>query len=153
MTASPFHRILVGWDASPAARAALAAAVALAGDRGGVLVRAVLVPSEHTETGGERTRDLGAQRAWAQERFDRAWQALPPFAGQLRLDWGTGTDIAADLVASAAEHGCDLIVLGRHGADSHLRARPLGDVVRRVTERAVLPVLVVPAAAPPEDTG
>ncbi|MFC8711868.1 universal stress protein [Streptomyces sp. NPDC057197] len=47
---------------------------------------------------------------------------------------------------------CDLIVLGRHGADSHLRARPLGDVVRRVTERAALPVLVVPAATPPPRT-
>ncbi|MEU6479203.1 universal stress protein [Streptomyces sp. NPDC047017] len=146
MTASPFHRILVGWDASPAARTALATALALAGDRGSVIVRAVLVPSEHTETSGEQSRDLSAQRTWAQEQFDQARQALPAVAGHVRLDWGESTDIASDLITSAAEQGCDLVVLGRHGEDSRLRTRPLGAVVRQVTEQAGLPVLVVPAA-------
>ncbi|MFF9314053.1 universal stress protein [Streptomyces sp. NPDC014748] len=153
MTASPFHRILVGWDASPAARTALATALALAGDSGSVIVRAVLVPSEHTETSGEQNRDLSAQRTWAQERFDQAWQAMPAFTGHVRVDWGENTDVASDLTASAAEHGCDLVVLGRHGEDSRLRARPLGAVVRQVTEQADIPVLVVPAATAGRSSG
>ncbi|MCS0603680.1 universal stress protein [Streptomyces sp. LP11] len=151
MTASPFHRILVGWDASPGARVALATASAMAQDGGTVIVRAVLVPSEHAETGGEQSRDLSAQRSWSQDRFDQARQTLPASGSRVRLEWGESQDIASDLTASAAEHGCDLIVLGRHGEDSHLRSGPLGPVARQVADQATVPVLVVPTASSGRD--
>ncbi|WP_367667071.1 universal stress protein [Streptomyces sp. DG2A-72] len=48
-----------------------------------------------------------------------------------------------DLHASARHHGCDLIVIGRHGEDSHLRTTGLGPVALAAAERTRLPVLLV----------
>lgn len=65
----------------------------------------------------------------------------------IRLEWGENTDIPADLHACARHHGCDLIALGHHGEDSHLRATGLGPVARTLTPETRLPVLLF---SPPE---
>ncbi|MEU5792615.1 universal stress protein [Streptomyces sp. NPDC047813] len=44
-------------------------------------------------------------------------------------------------------YGCDLIVLGRHGEDRHLRGTGLGPVARALVHSTRLPVLLV---SPPE---
>jgi nucleotide-binding universal stress UspA family protein len=52
-------------------------------------------------------------------------------------------DLVGGILAHAAEHGCDLIVIGSHGRSGVSRA-VLGSVTQRVLRRAPLPVLVVP---------
>ncbi|MFI0938525.1 universal stress protein [Streptomyces sp. NPDC021020] len=146
MTASPFHRILVGWDASPAAHTALTTALALAGERGTVIARAVLNPPEHIETAGEQQRDIASQRRWLEDRFDRAAGAVSTYGAHVRLEWGEHTDIARELRTCATAHNCDLIVAGRHGDDSRLRAAGLGPVARALAQDADLPVLLVSPA-------
>ncbi|MFD8609096.1 universal stress protein [Streptomyces sp. NPDC059631] len=108
------------------------------------------MPSPHPATSsGNRPAPWPLCPAWPRAR--RSPSAVRPCP--IRCSPASPRPVRAVCTSCAPAPRCDLIVLGRHGADSHLRARPLGDVVRRVTERAALPVLVVPAAAPPEDTG
>ncbi|MFE2373855.1 universal stress protein [Streptomyces sp. NPDC059398] len=140
---TPFHRILVAWDASPAARTALTTAMAIAHGKGLVIARAVLTPPQHTETGGEQSRDLGSRRVWLQDQFDHALDTSSHHGARVRLEWGESNDIPTDLCAHAERHGCDLIVLGRHGDDSRLRTAGLGPVAQAVSARSALPVLLV----------
>ncbi len=71
MGAAPFRRILVGWDCSPGAAAALHAAAALAG--GGaeahVVALAVLKPAPYTEDAAEGAADFDGRQRFAQETF------------------------------------------------------------------------------------
>jgi nucleotide-binding universal stress UspA family protein len=143
MPVSPFHRILVGWDASPAAHHALATALILADGDGVVIARAVLTPSQHTETGDEQHRDLDAQRHWLQEQYDETLKTTATHGARVRLEWGETPDIPDDLHACARDHGCDLIVVGRHGEDSRLRTGGLGPVARSLVHDTRLPVLLV----------
>jgi nucleotide-binding universal stress UspA family protein len=147
MTASPFHRILVGWDASPAARTALTTALALADGQGTVIARAVLNPPEHIETAGEQRRDMGSQRQWLEDRFHQAVRTTSAYGARVRLEWGEHTDVPEDLRACARDHGCDLIVIGRHGEDSRLRIAGLGPVARALAQGVDLPVLLVSSAS------
>lgn len=143
MPAAPFHRILVGWDASPAAHHALVTAMSVADGNGVVIARAVLTPSQHTETGDEQHRDLDSQRHWLQEQFDKTLRTTATHGARVRLEWGENPDIPDDLNACARDHGCDLIVIGRHGEDSHLRTAGLGPVARSLVQDTHLPVLLV----------
>lgn len=145
MPAGPFHRILVGWDASPGARTALATALALADGQGTVIARAVLTPPEHIETAGEHRRDTGAQRQWLADRYREAVATAGERGARVRLEWGEHTDIPGDLRACATGHGCDLIVVGRHGGDGRLRTAGPGPVARALAlaPDADLPVLLV----------
>ncbi|MEU6497645.1 universal stress protein [Streptomyces sp. NPDC046984] len=143
MPSAPFHRILVGWDASPAARHALTVAITIADGDGIVIAHAVLTPSPHTETHGGQTRDLKSQRDWLQEQFDTALLATGTHGARVRLEWGESDTIPEDLHACAHQHGCDLIVIGRHGGDSHLRTSGLGPVATSLVQSTLTPVLLV----------
>lgn len=146
--ASPYHRILVGWDGSPAARAALNTAATIADGGGIVIAHAVLRPATHTETTTDQDQDLHSQRAWLQTEFDQAHQAAAEHGSQIRLEWGNSADIAEDICTAAAHHGCDLLVIGRHGSDSHMRTTDLGPVAYAITRSSNLPVLLLsPEAA------
>lgn len=146
MPATPFRRILIGWDASAAASTALTTAVTIADGDGVVIARAVLSPPAHAETGGEHARDIAAQRDWLSERFERLMRNTDSHGAHVRLEWGQSNDVSADLCTSAEHHGCDLIILGRHGAESRLRERKLGHVAQTVAQHTDLPVLLVSAA-------
>jgi nucleotide-binding universal stress UspA family protein len=147
VTTAPYRRVLTGWDASPAAHAALTHAAAIVGPDGIVIARAVLTAPSHTETSGEERRALAAQRDRLQGAFDTARPAATASGTRARLEWGeadpTPGAIAADLAAHAEEHGCDLLVLARHGDDTHLRAHRLGPVAESVLHGTALPVLLV----------
>ncbi|SFE46732.1 Nucleotide-binding universal stress protein, UspA family [Actinacidiphila alni] len=147
MPAGPFHRILVGWDASPAAHTALVTALSLADGQGTVIARAVLTPPEHAETRGEQRRDMEAQRDWLEDQFTRSVHTAPTRGAHVRLEWGEHTDVPDDLRTCATDHGCDLVVVGRHGEDSRLRIAGLGPVARAMVQDTDLPVLLVSATA------
>ena len=74
---APFRRILVGWDCSPGAAAALRAAAALAtGEAAHVAVLAVLKPAPHTEGAEEGTAGFNGRQRFAQESFAKACEAM-----------------------------------------------------------------------------
>ncbi len=69
--AKPFRRLLVGWDGSRDASAALPAAAAIAGDdEGHVVALAVLQPVWHAETAQERSANEIAARDRVKGPFD-----------------------------------------------------------------------------------
>src|SRR5579875_3082087 len=119
MTGGPYRRVLVGWDASTDAIAALDAATAIAGGREGHVVALTVLPRvAHLESAdGEQ-----APARWqAQERFEQAGSALCEYA---------------------ADHGFDLLVLGRHGHGGSSRHH-LGQVAEAAARGSAIPVLLL----------
>jgi nucleotide-binding universal stress UspA family protein len=141
----PLRRILVGWDCSPGAVAALRAAAALAADGdAAVVVLAVLKSAPRTEDAAEGAADFDNRRRFAQETFARAAEGLP---GRLRerlsLRFIEGGDAAGAVCEYASQHEFDLLALGRHGSGGVLHPR-LGHVAATAARKAALPVLLVP---------
>lgn len=142
MHAAAFHRVLVGWDASPGAEAALDAALRLTGPSGRVVALAVLPPASHVETDEERERALASERQRVEERFDEQRAALGGLETELRLDVLESQDQAASLREYASRHGFDLVVVGRHGEGGILHPK-LGHVSTAIVQSGPMPVLVV----------
>lgn len=142
MHAAAFHRVLVGWDASPGAEAALDAALRLAGPSGRVVALAVLPSTPHVETDGERERELASVRQRVEERFQEQRAALDGLETELRLDVLESQDQATALREYAGKHGFDLVVVGRHGEGGVLHPK-LGHVSTAVVQSGPMPVLVV----------
>ncbi|MGH3098749.1 MAG: universal stress protein [Streptosporangiales bacterium] len=142
MHAAAFHRVLVGWDASPGAEAALDAALRLAGPSGRVVALAVLPATPHVETDGERESALAAARHRVEDRFDEQRAGLGRLETELRLDVLESQDQAAALREYAGRHGFDLVVVGRHGEGGILHPK-LGHVSTAVVQSGPMPVLVV----------
>jgi nucleotide-binding universal stress UspA family protein len=145
MGVRPLRRILVGWDCSPGAVAALRAAAALAADGdAAVVVLAVLKSAPRTEDAAEGAADFDERRLFAQETFARAAEGLP---GRLRervsLRFIESGDAASAVCEYASEHEFDLLALGRHGTGGVLHPR-LGHVAATAARKAALPVLLVP---------
>ncbi|MEU6443158.1 universal stress protein [Streptomyces sp. NPDC047046] len=144
MTSNLYRRILVAWDATPAARAALRTATTMAAGKGIIYVRAVPTVTAHTETGGEERRDLRAQQDYLRAEFEAALVAASDVP--VRFEWGETDDVAEDICAAAERHGCDLLILGRQedggGGAGQTGAR---QTLAAVVEHAAVPVLIIPA--------
>jgi len=142
---SPFRRILVGWDCSPGAAAALRAAAAVASDEAArVIVLAVLRPAQRTEDAEEGAADFGERQRLARETFARARDELPgALQGRVSLEFAESGDAARMVCDYAHEHGYDLLVLGRHGTGGVLHPR-LGHVAVTAARKSSLPVLLAP---------
>jgi len=134
--------IVLGYDATPSANAALARTIELAGQTGG---RVVAVFGYHiTPLGG------GNVRAYREELEKVGNHALSRAVADLqaagietesRLESGKPADV---LVAVAREVGADTIVVGTVG-ENPITGAILGSVVLRLVQRSPIPVLVVPA--------
>ena len=145
MDVRPPRRILVGWDCSPGAAAALRAVAALAVDgAAAVVVLAVLKPTSRTEDTAEGAADFDERKRFAQQTFAKAWEGLP---GVLRervsLQFAESGDAAGAVCEYAQQHGFDLLALGRHGTGGVLHPR-LGHVAATAARKATLPVLLAP---------
>jgi nucleotide-binding universal stress UspA family protein len=140
-----FHRILVGWDCSPGAAAALRAAASLAADDTvRVVALAVLKPASHAESREEGTADLDARREHAMKTFAEARDALTPDRrARVSLHFAESGDAARIVCEYAQQHGFDLLVLGRHGIGGILHPR-LGHVTATAARTSSVPVLVAP---------
>ena len=91
MSARRFRRVLVGWDSSPGAAAALLAAAGMAdGEMGRVVALAVLRPVPRGEGGEEeRAAEMARHRHQAEESFGRARDTLPGAArARVTLEFG-----------------------------------------------------------------
>ncbi len=140
MTGGPYRRVLVGWDASTDAIAALDAATAIAGGREGHVVALTVLPRvAHLESAdGEQ-----APARWqAQERFEQARQALRVRTVRISLHMIEAEKAGSALCEYAADHGFDLLVLGRHGHGGSSRHH-LGQVAEAAARGSAIPVLLL----------
>jgi nucleotide-binding universal stress UspA family protein len=143
---TPFRRILVGWDCSPGAVAALRAAAALAdgNQEAHVTALAVLRPAPHTEEAAEGAADFDGRQRFAQQTFARARDCLPgALQARVTLHFAESGDAARVVCEYAQQHGFDLLVLGRHGTGGVLHPR-LGRVAATAARKSSLPVLLAP---------
>jgi len=140
-----FRRILVGWDCSPGAAAALRAAAAVAdGETTHVVALAVLKPAPHTEDAAEGATDFDARWRFAEETFAKARDALPEaLRARLSLQFAQSGDAARTVCDYAEEHGFDLLVLGRHGTGGVLHPR-LGHIAATAARKSSMPLLLAP---------
>ena len=142
------HKIVVGYDGSDSAKAALAFATSLAKAQGGSIVVAhvlewspysFLTPTELEERHKRRGEEL--------ERAEAA--ILAPAVQSLEgsgLDVSTALkygNIAATLGDIAKEQGADQIVIGRNG-EPGLSSRVFGSAAISLAQAAPVPVTIVP---------
>jgi nucleotide-binding universal stress UspA family protein len=141
-----FRRVLVGWDGSADAIAALRAAVAVVGQHAGhVVALAVLPLAPHFDAGRDRTGELDAARHQVSLRFELASHNLTvPGGTRVSLQFAEGQHVARSLCDHSAEHGFDLLVVGRQGEGGVLPHR-LGRVTEAVIRSSTVPLLLVSA--------
>jgi nucleotide-binding universal stress UspA family protein len=146
MSAEGFRRVLVGWDSSAGAAAALATAAAIAdGEVGRVVALAVLRPVAHGESEEDRAAEMARDRRQAEEPFAKVRDTLPgPSRAKVTLKFAESSDPARSLCEYADEHEFGLLVLGRHGNGGMLRSRlQLGRVAETVTKKSGISLLLL----------
>lgn len=152
-----FPNILVAYDGSDHAKAALELARKFALEDGGVRLRllTVVFPADvdpgmyYDGTMGpdveslelDQEMDKAAQAHALDELHDAAatLEGIP--AGRIACDIELAPTAAEAIAASAREHGCDLIILGRHAKRGILDF--LGSTAKAVMRKTDLPVLTV----------
>lgn len=147
MTVGSFRRVLVGWDGSPDSIQALNVAAEIAGRDGGhVVALAVLRQEAMPETDVDGNGGPPAIARLAEARFEQLRRN--PSAGTLRLSAHVVVDSRNSpghaVCAYAAEHGFDLLILGRHGETSGRRSR-LGRVAGEAAQCSSVPLLLLSA--------
>jgi len=148
MTAGPFRRVLVGWDGSADAAEALGAAVAIAArDSGHVVALAVIRRSAYAEPDEDSDDEPAGLQRQAEAAFERLRQQ-DPAAAAVRMSAHVLSEnesrAGGVLCAYAAEHGFDLLVLGRHGEGGSARTR-LGRVAGAAIHASSVPLLLIAA--------
>jgi nucleotide-binding universal stress UspA family protein len=152
-----FHRVLVAADFSESSRQAFQVACALAG---GGQTRLFVVHVLEPEYAAEEPVYLGQQNI----RYvpaPRQAAELEPFLEHLRKDYAPAGPLEAvyqvkegrtaeEILRSATELGCDLIVMGTHGRTG-LRRLLMGSVAEALMRAAACPVLAVKVPDPAPD--
>jgi len=144
VTAGPFRRVLVGWDASADAAAALGiAASIIGGSEGDVVALTVMQEAPRLEATDEQDSQRDAVRRRADAHFAQVRQATAG-AGSVRMSLKIIEDrqVGRAVCDYAAEHGFDLLVLGRSGDGARLRPR-LGRVAEAAARDCAIPVLLI----------
>jgi nucleotide-binding universal stress UspA family protein len=143
-----FKRILVAFDGSNGAEEALRRAVELSRTCGSELISlTVFRHYSHLESSfsmvrpGDPDRMDDSMRSHAAKVADRAKSVAEAEGGELRAFVRAGPP-ARSIIAFAAEHDADLIVVGSRGLGA-VEGFLLGSVSHKVTGLADRPVLVV----------
>jgi nucleotide-binding universal stress UspA family protein len=128
--AGPFRRILVAWDGSADA---VQTAAALAGDgRSHVVALSVLSGAAPRESGSAAGAGQSEHARRAELAFDAARATIARSSpARLTLHMIESPHIAGSVCAYAADHGFDLLVVGRHG-DGGLVHPKLGHIAESV---------------------
>lgn len=148
MAVAAIRRVLVGFDGSPDAAEALRVATAMFG-RDGCHVVALSVMRHPLRHEGEQEgdRESAAMRALAEAQFEELRRGRSD-ADRVRTSvqvvfsdrGGTGHVLSE----YAAEHGFDLLIVGRHGDGTARRSR-LGRVADAAAQASSVPVLLLSA--------
>ena len=144
--AGPFRRILVAWDGSADAVAALRTAAAMAGDgRSHVVALSVLSGAAPRESGGAAGAGQSEHARRAELAFEAARATIARSSpARLTLHTIESRHIAGSVCEYAADHGFDLLVVGRHG-DGGLVHPKLGHIAESAVRSCSIPVLLVSA--------
>jgi nucleotide-binding universal stress UspA family protein len=133
-----YRMILVAYDGSPGADAALQSAVALAGASGGTLH--LVHSTGHLEHAGEEVRQEDADaESTARNALERAADQLEEVPAVTRVVRG---DPVAGIIHAAEDIRADLIVAGSRGR-SLMPQAVLGRVSSRLVNNSPCDVLVV----------
>ncbi len=143
--ARPFRRVLVAWDGSADSVMALRTAAALVGAGHGHVVALSVLAGRHSEVAATATGDLPAAVRRVRTTFDTVRASIAATL-PVRVDLHTtqARQVAGSLCDYAAEHGFDLLVIGRHGEGSLMHPR-LGHVAEAAARSCPIPVLLVSA--------
>lgn len=135
-------RIVVAWDGSDGAQAALRQAQAVAGDGGQIDLVHVLNPlTDAADVQAPSTHE--AMAILSQRARATMAQAAAPGMGQAVVVLDHGEDVPDRLLREAQTRGADLVVIASKRAAGWRGA--LGSVAQQVLQDATLPVLVVRA--------
>jgi nucleotide-binding universal stress UspA family protein len=97
----------------------------------------------HGESSEDRARDLAERRYYTERLFSQVRDSVPAAArARVSLQIVEDGDPARAVCEYAAEHGFDLLVLGRHG-DGGVRHHRLGHVAEAAARAGKLPVLLL----------
>lgn len=143
---TPFQRVLVPLDGSPAAEAALAPAMAIGQLMSAeyTLAQAIELPmlgyAPAAHVAGLEQRILEEWQILAQQSLDRAAEIMrgQGAAATTRVLFGPTAPAITDY---ARDHACDLIAMATYGRSGVARAL-LGSVAERVVQYASVPVLL-----------
>src|SRR6516165_4115000 len=144
-----FKTILCPTDYSELSQAALDYAAALAHHHGGrlVILHAVETLGPENVTYGEAV-SRPQPDAYRQRLGDDLRRIQAPVSNVPVEHVLSDEDPVEAILRTAAERGCDLIVLGSHGR-SGLKRLLMGSVADQVVRKASCPVLVVKEGVPP----
>jgi nucleotide-binding universal stress UspA family protein len=138
-----FQKILVGYDGSKGAKAALERAAVMAQKFGAELtalwVREPL--PRHSDLRGEFEGEKEAATEYFEERRREIQEIAGRHGVQIRCETRTG-HAAKTILGYADAGGIDLIVVG-HSDHSELWGRLLGDTADRISDHAHCSVLIV----------
>ena len=148
MAAAPlFQRILCAVDFSPSSLTALAQARSLAEQHGAALIVLHVLegfPRETVYSAGRASRLINQLEGRMGELDRRLRALLPADAVDGRVEYVAVSGTAGDaIVAAAAEHDSDLVVLGA-SQGARLDHMVSGSTVKSVVRKAHCPVLVTP---------
>lgn len=138
-----FQRLLVGYDGSRGAKAALERAAVMAREyQARLTVLWVREPlPRHSDLPGEYESEEEAAEEYFKQRRQEAEEAGKQHGLQIRCDTRPGHP-AKTIVSYAAEGDYDLIIVG-HSDHSELWGRLLGDTADRISDHAHCSVLIV----------
>jgi nucleotide-binding universal stress UspA family protein len=145
-----FQRILVATDGSPFSQKAVASAIYLASQNGADLLVITVVPRYPTSYldgatvyAPEDTSQIEAAWAKAAQATLDTIAADAEAAGVTTKTLTVNSDLVAEsIIATAKEHGSELIVMASHGRKG-LRRLLLGSETQHVLTHSELPVLVL----------
>lgn len=143
--AGSFRRVLVGFDGSPDATAAIRAATAVAARDGGhVVALCVVRQAPHADGDHEGNDESGRLREHAEAVFGELQRDRPlGLRTSVKVIYADRDDPGRVVTDYAAQHGFDMIVLGRHGDGT--RRKKLGRVADAAIEACGVPVLLLSA--------
>lgn len=141
------RRLLVGFDASGDARAAVQAAVGLASATDGEVTVVAVVSESRGETEVDRRAAFEAEAGALGELAAQAVADCHQPEVRVTVEPVGGDRPGRTLMALAARGGYDLLVVGRHGRERTMHGG-VGKVAREVVEQAGCAVLVVTEQVP-----
>jgi nucleotide-binding universal stress UspA family protein len=141
-----FRRVLVGFDGSPDAAAAIRAATAVAARDGGhVVALSVVRRVPHPDGDDSQDGDGGHLRTLAEGVFSDVRRELPATSAvrmSAQVIYADRDNPAQAVTEYAVQHGFDILVLGRHGDGRRWKSR-LGRVADRAVHECSVPVLLL----------